>query len=64
MTGGKGFLGKVVVKKLREAGCKDIFVFDSKQYNLIQVELLEGYLTCQWERQQAWGGNRNWYSRS
>jgi len=36
VTGGKGFLGKVVVQKLCEAGCIDIFVFDSKQYNLIK----------------------------
>jgi len=36
VTGGMGFLGKVLVKKLREAGCKDVFVFGSEQYNLIK----------------------------
>ena len=31
LTGGNGFLGKVVVQKMCESGCTDVFVFDSKQ---------------------------------
>ncbi len=34
VTGGGGFLGQIVVEKLRKAGCKDIFVPRSKEYNL------------------------------
>src|SRR5215468_8331053 len=34
ITGGAGFLGSVVVTKLKERGCRDIFVPRSKEYDL------------------------------
>lgn len=36
VTGGAGFLGSFVVEKLRERGCKDIFVPRSKDYDLVK----------------------------
>jgi len=38
VTGGAGFLGSFVVEKLQERGCKDIFVPQSKDYNLVEME--------------------------
>jgi len=38
VTGGGGFLGSFVVEKLRERGCKDIFIPRSKEYDLVQME--------------------------
>ncbi len=38
ITGGSGFLGSFVVEKLKERGCKDIFVPRSKDYDLVQQE--------------------------
>jgi GDP-L-fucose synthase len=38
VTGGAGFLGKNVVKKLEERGCKDIFVPLVEDYDLVQME--------------------------
>lgn len=35
VTGGGGFLGSVVVNKLRERGCEDIFVVRKRDYNLV-----------------------------
>ena len=37
VTGGGGFLGKNVVNKLKEKGCKDIFVPRSKDYDLRDI---------------------------
>ena len=37
VTGGGGFLGQCVVEKLREAGCGDIFVPRSKEYDLTKA---------------------------
>jgi len=38
ITGGAGFLGFYVVKKLGERGCRSIFVPRSKQYDLVSYE--------------------------
>lgn len=38
VTGGSGFLGSFVVKKLKERGCKEIFVPRSKDYDLVEGE--------------------------
>lgn len=37
VTGGAGFLGRYVLKKLEEIGCKEVFVARSKDYNLIEM---------------------------
>ena len=37
VTGGSGFLGKYVVKRLEAEGVKDIFVPRSKDYNLVEA---------------------------
>ena len=41
VTGGAGFLGSSVVKKLEERGCKEIFVPRSKDYNLVEMEAVK-----------------------
>ncbi len=41
VTGGAGFLGKNVAAKLKECGCKDIFVPRSKDYNLVDMEAVK-----------------------
>ena len=41
VTGGAGFLGKHLVKKLEERGCKEIFVPRSKDYNLVEMEAVK-----------------------
>ena len=38
VTGGAGFLGSFVVAKLRERGCRDIFVPRSREYDLVEME--------------------------
>ncbi|MDI6732075.1 MAG: GDP-L-fucose synthase [Candidatus Margulisbacteria bacterium] len=38
VTGGAGFLGSFVVDKLKERGCKDIFVPLIEEYNLVNME--------------------------
>ncbi|MFC1920740.1 GDP-L-fucose synthase family protein [Chloroflexota bacterium] len=38
VTGGAGFLGKYVIKKLEEKGCRNISVPRSKDYNLVDNE--------------------------
>jgi GDP-L-fucose synthase len=41
VTGGAGFLGKQVVSKLEERGCRGIFVPRSKDYNLTDMEAVK-----------------------
>ncbi len=38
VTGGAGFLGSYVVKKLKERGCRNIFIPRSKYYDLVSYE--------------------------
>jgi GDP-L-fucose synthase len=38
VTGGNGFLGSFVVKRLKERGCEHIFVPRSQDYDLVQME--------------------------
>jgi GDP-L-fucose synthase len=38
VTGGAGFLGKVVVRKLQERGAKDVFIPEIEKYNLVDLQ--------------------------
>lgn len=41
VTGGAGFLGSYVTGKLKEKGCKEIFVPRSKDYNLVEMDAVK-----------------------
>ena len=41
VTGGAGFLGSRVVARLRELGCKDVFVVRKRDYDLVRGEDVE-----------------------
>jgi GDP-L-fucose synthase len=44
VTGGAGFLGRRVVERLRERGCREIFVPRSGDYDLVQMPAVERLL--------------------
>jgi len=44
VTGGAGFLGKAVVRLLKRRGCKKIFVFRSKEYDLRKLSAIKRML--------------------
>jgi GDP-L-fucose synthase len=44
VTGGVGFLGSVVVNKLRQRGARDIFVPLIEEYNLVKLESIQSML--------------------
>jgi GDP-L-fucose synthase len=41
VTGGDGFLGACVVKKLKKLGCRNIFIPRSQDYDLVQVSAVK-----------------------
>ncbi|MGB3082125.1 MAG: GDP-L-fucose synthase [Candidatus Omnitrophota bacterium] len=41
VTGGEGFLGSYVVRKLKERGCENIFVPRVEDYDLVQMEAVK-----------------------
>ncbi len=41
VTGGAGFLGSFVIEKLRERGCREIFVPRSREYDLVEMEAVK-----------------------
>lgn len=41
VTGGAGFLGTVVVERLRERGCEHLFVPRSRDYDLVQMDAVQ-----------------------
>jgi GDP-L-fucose synthase len=41
VTGGAGFLGNRIVPKLREHGCRQVFVARSKDYDLVRMESVQ-----------------------
>jgi len=41
VTGGRGFLGSHLIERLKQAGCNDVFVVKSSEYDLTQAEAIE-----------------------
>jgi GDP-L-fucose synthase len=41
LTGGAGFLGKYVEKKLKERGCKNIFIPKIEEYDLRNLNVIK-----------------------
>ncbi|MFH1368212.1 MAG: GDP-L-fucose synthase [Elusimicrobiota bacterium] len=44
VTGGAGFLGKNIVRKLKEAGCKEVFVPRKSEYDLVDINAVRKLL--------------------
>jgi GDP-L-fucose synthase len=42
ITGGAGFLGSFVIERLKNRGCKNIFIPRSKDYDLVSIEGVKG----------------------
>ena len=38
ITGGKGFLGKHLIRKMEQKGYKNLLVGDLPEYNLVRIE--------------------------
>ena len=56
VTGGSGFLGSFVVEKLKERGCRDIFVPRSKDSDLVENKACKRLLVHQ---EIVWKGVEN-----
>jgi len=41
ITGGKGFLGAHLINKLRERGCKHLYIADLPEYNLVNLDQIK-----------------------
>ena len=41
VTGGRGFLGSHLIERLEKAGCRDLFVVKSSEYDLTRAEAIE-----------------------
>ena len=41
ITGGQGFLGQVIKRKLEERGCKKISIVKHKKYDLVKMKDVE-----------------------
>ena len=52
LTGGRGFLGRVVLRKLRKRGCESVFVFGSREYDLVKRDAIQQQID-NWHKQNG-----------